>query len=77
MRSLDEMVILEHSSQCLQKIKQKHLERYEKIKKKQKTWVRISKFLLSSSNTLTFMVNLPNKIQEERISKSLRSEIGD
>ena len=68
MRSSDEAVLLEHSYQRLQKIRQKHPECYEKMKAKQKTQVRISESLLSSGNTLVLMTNLPNKIRGEELS---------
>ena len=67
MHSSDETVLLEHSSQRLQKIRQKHPECYEKMKAKQKTQVRISESLLPSGNTLVLMTNLPKKIRGEEL----------
>lgn len=62
MQSEDEEVILRHSSARLQKIRQKHPERYEHMKKKEKTTVRISRSTLPSGNELALATDLPDTV---------------
>ena len=68
MQSEDEKVILKHSSARLQKIRQKHPERYEHLKKKGKTTVRISKSTLPSGNELALVTDLPDTIAAEELA---------
>ncbi len=68
MQSEDEKVILKHSSARLQKIRQKHPERYEHLKKKGKTTVRISKSTLPSGNELALVTDLPDTIATEDLA---------
>ncbi len=68
MQSTDETVILKHSSVRLQKIRQKHPERYEQMKKKGETLVRISKATLPSGNELALMTDLLDTITAEELT---------
>lgn len=68
MQTADENVILKHSPARLQKIHKKHSERYEHMKKKGKTLVRISKSILPSGNELALMTNLPDTIATEELA---------
>lgn len=68
MQSEDEEVILKHSSERLQKIRQKHPQRYEDMKKKGKTAVRISRSTLPSGNELTLATNLPTTVTTEDLT---------
>ncbi len=62
MLSEDEIVCLQHSYQRLQKIRKKHPKRYESMKTKGKTTVRIVRSILPSGNELVLMTNLSKKI---------------
>ena len=68
MQSEDGKVILKHSSARLQKIRQKHPERYERMKRKGETTVRVSKSTLPSGNELVLMTNLPDTIAAEELA---------
>ena len=68
MQSEDGKVILKHSSARLQKIRQKHPERYELMKRKGETTVRVSKSTLPSGNELVLMTNLPDTIAAEELA---------
>lgn len=68
MQSADEKVILKHSSKRLQKIRKKHPERYEQIKEKVETEVRISKSTLPSGNELALMTDLLDTITAEELA---------
>lgn len=68
MQSADDKVILKHSSACLQKIRKKHPERYEHMKKKGKTAVRISRTTLPSGNELALVTDLPDTIAAEELA---------
>lgn len=68
MKSQDETVLLKHTSQRLMKIRKKHPERYEHIKEKEKTQVRISVPELPSGKDLALMTNLPTEITLEQLS---------
>ena len=68
MQSEDGKVILKHSSARLQKIRQKHPERYERMKSKGETTVRVSKSTLPSGNELVLMTNLPDTIAAEELA---------
>ncbi|SCI85293.1 Transposase [uncultured Roseburia sp.] len=68
MQSEDEKVILKHSSARLQKIRQKHPERYEEMKRKEETIARILKSTLPSGNELVLMTNLPDTIAAEELA---------
>lgn len=67
MRSADEKVILRHSSARLQKIRQKHPERYEQMKKKGETTVRILTSMLPCGNELALMTDLPDAVAAEEL----------
>lgn len=64
----DETVLLEHTSQRLMKIRRKHPERYEHMKEKGKTQVRISISELPSGKDLVHMTDLPTVITPEQLS---------
>ncbi len=66
--NVDGKVILKHSSARLQKIRQKHPERYERMKRKGETTVRVSKSTLPSGNELVLMTNLPDTIAAEELA---------
>lgn len=68
MQSEDGKVILKHSSARLQKIRQKHPERYERMKRKGETTIRVSKSTLPSGNELVLMTNLPDTIAAEELA---------
>lgn len=68
MQTADESVILKHSPTRLQKIRKKHPERYEHMKKKGETLVRISKSILPSGNELALITDLPNTIATEELA---------
>lgn len=68
MQTADESVILKHSPARLQKIRTKHPERYERMKKKGKTLVRISKSILPSGNELALITDLPDTIATEELA---------
>lgn len=68
MKSPDETVLLKHTSQRLMKIRKKHPERYEHMKEKGKTQVRISVSELPSGKDLVLMTNLPTEITPEQLS---------
>lgn len=68
MQSAEEKVILKHSSERLQKIRKKHPERYEQIKEKGETEVRISKSTLPSGNELALMTDLLDTITAEELA---------
>lgn len=67
MQSADEKVILRHSIARLQKIRQKHLERYDQMKKKGETTVRILKSTLPCGNELALMTDLPDTAAAEEL----------
>lgn len=64
----DETVLLKHTSQRLMKIRRKHPERYEHMKEKGKTKVRISVLELPSGKDMVLMTNLPTVITPEQLS---------
>lgn len=68
MKSHDETVFLKHTSQRLTKIRKKHPERYEYMKEKGETQVRISVSELPSGKDLALMTNLPTEIRPEQLS---------
>ena len=68
MQSADDKVILKHSSARLQKIRKKHPERYEHMKKKGKTTVRISRSAIPSGNELALVTDLPDTIAAEELA---------
>lgn len=68
MQSTDEKVILKYSPVRLQKIHKKHPERYEQMKKKGETEVRISKSTLPSGNELALMTDLLDTITTEELA---------
>ena len=68
MQSTNEKVILKHSSARLQKIRKKHPELYEHMKKKGNTPVRISKSTLPFGNELALMTDLPDTITAEELA---------
>lgn len=68
MPSADNNVILKHSAARLQKIRKKHPERYEHMKNKGETLVRISKSTLPSGNELALMTNLPDTITTKELA---------
>lgn len=68
MQTTDENVILKHSPARLQKIRKKHPERYEHMKKKGKTLVRISESILPSGNELALMTDFPDAIATEELA---------
>lgn len=68
MQSAEEKVILKHSSEHLQKIRKKHPERYDRIKEKGETEVRISKSTLPSGNELALMTDLLDTITAEELA---------
>lgn len=67
MQSADDKVILKHSSARLQKIRKKHPEQYEHMKKKGKTTVRISRSAIPSGNELALVTDLPDTIAAEEL----------
>ena len=68
MQSADDKVILKHSSARLQKIRKKHPEQYEHMKKKGKTTVRISRSAIPSGNELALVTDLPDTIAAEELA---------
>ena len=68
MKLSDEEVILKHSYARLKKIQKKHPERYEELKKKNGTAVRISRSKLPSGNELLLMTNLSTNISTEELA---------
>ena len=68
MKSQDETVFLKHTSQRLTKIRRKHPERYEHMKEKGSTQVRISVSELPSGKDLALMTNLPIEITPNQLS---------
>lgn len=68
MDSPDEEIILEHSYSRLKKIQKKHPERYEQLKKKPGTTVRISSSELPSGNELLLMTNISTDISTKELS---------
>ena len=68
MQSEDDNVILKHSSARLQKIRKKHPERYEHMKMKGKTAVRISRTTLPSGNELALVTDLPDTVTTEELT---------
>lgn len=68
MKSHDETVLLKHTSQRLTKIRKKHPERYEYMKEKGETQVRISVSELPSGKDPALMTNLPTEITPEQLS---------
>lgn len=68
MQSADDRVHLKHTSSRLQKIRKKHPERYEHLKKKGETIVRISRAMLPSGNELALMTDLPDTITREELA---------
>ena len=68
MQSADDRVHLKHTSSRLQKIRKKHPERYEHLKKKGETIVRISRATLPSGNELALMTDLPDTITREELA---------
>ena len=68
MQSADDKVILKHSSARLQKIRKKHPEQYEHMKKKRKTTVRISRSAIPSGNELALVTDLPDTIAAEELA---------
>lgn len=69
MKLADEEVILKHTSARLQKIRKKHPEQYEHLKKKGETLVRISRSMLPSGNELTLMTDLPYTVSTEELAE--------
>lgn len=59
---------LKHSPARLQKIRKNHPERYEHMKKKGKTTVRISRSTLPSGNELALVTDLPDTIATEELA---------
>lgn len=68
MKSHDETVLLKHTSQRLTKIRKKHPERYEYMKEKVETQVRISVSELPSGKDQALMTNLPTEITPKQLS---------
>lgn len=68
MKSSDEEVIIKHSYARLKKIQKKHPERYEQLKKKNGTAVRISRSMLPSGKELLLMTNLSAGICKEELA---------
>lgn len=68
MKPHDETVLLKHTLQRLTKIRKKHPERYEYMKEKGKTQVRISVSELPFGKDLALMTNLPTEITAEQLS---------
>jgi len=68
MQSADDKVILKHSPARLQKIRKKHPERYEHMKKKGKTAVRISRSTLPSGNELALVTDLPDTVAAKELA---------
>lgn len=68
MQSEDDNVILKHSSARLQKIRKNHPERYEHMKMKGKTAVRISRTTLPSGNELALVTDLPDTVTTEELT---------
>ena len=68
MDSPDEEIILEHSYSRLKKIQKKYPERYEQLKKKPGTMVRISSSELPSGNELLLMTNISTGISTKELS---------
>ena len=68
MNSSDEEVIIKHSYSRLKKIQKKHPDRYEQLKKKDGTAVRISRSKLPSGNELLLMTNLFTDISTEELA---------
>ncbi len=68
MQSADDRVHLKHTSSRLQKIRKKHPERYEHLKKKGETIVRISRSTLPSGNELALMTDLPDTVTTEELA---------
>ena len=68
MQSADDRAILKHSSARLQKIRKKHPERYEHMKKKGKTAVRISRPALPSGNEPALVADLPDMTAAEELA---------
>lgn len=67
MESSDEMVILRHTYQRLEKIRKKHPERFEHMKEKASTNTRIITSLLPSGKELALMTNLPFEISQKQL----------
>lgn len=68
MKSLDEEVIIKHSYSRLKKIQKKYPERYEQLKKKDGTAVRISRSDLPSGKELLLMTNLSTDIGTKELA---------
>lgn len=68
MKSYDENVVLKHSSQRLYKIYRKHPDRYEAMKQKGETCVRIVTSKLPSEKELILLTNLPNQFSSKQLS---------
>lgn len=68
MDSPDEEIILEHTYSRLKKIQKKHPERYEQLKKKSGTTVRISSSELPSGNELLLMTNISTDIAAKELA---------
>lgn len=67
MESSDEMVILRHTYQRLEKIRKKHPERFEHMKEKARTNTRITTSLLPSGKEMALMTNLPFEISQKQL----------
>ncbi len=68
MQSEDDNVILKHACARLQKIRKNHPERYEHMKMKGKTAVRISRTTLPSGNELALVTDLPDTVTTEELT---------
>ena len=68
MCTLDEELIIKHSYPRLKKIEKKHPERYEELKKKNGTKVRILYSKGSSGNELLLMTNISKDIGAQELA---------
>lgn len=67
MKSSDEVVVLQHTYQRLEKIRKRHPERFEHMKEKTSTNTRIVTSTLLSGKELALMPNLPFEISQKQL----------